>query len=204
MSPLSINKSYSQHQLLIQSFLISPFLSPFVCFVTSHNWPCIDQMRMLDLQVGSKSISNALWLSVSWHLCACLSISVSQPFLILLWLTFLLSLTKPLQQCWCSQPASTLRGRRCHTGAFVRVNVCAGIHGCVWHSGKIVLAKEQSEHPQSPAFWAVAVSEVFSVSSKKKDGGKQGIVLALGHPAFLLTSALWASGLERGSACGGC
>lgn len=34
-------------------------------------------MRMLDLQVGSKSIRNALWLSVSWNLCLSLQFSLS-------------------------------------------------------------------------------------------------------------------------------
>lgn len=66
------------------SYSFCPSLSPFLClpqFVSaSHSWPCVHQMRMLDLQVGSKTIRNALWLSGSWCLCDSLAISLLQLF----------------------------------------------------------------------------------------------------------------------------
>lgn len=78
-------KSWSCHLSLLTivthciSYSFSLSLSPFLCLPqfdsVHHSWPCVHQMRMLDLQVGSKSIRNALLLSGSWHLCVSLAIS---------------------------------------------------------------------------------------------------------------------------------
>ena len=172
LSPLSINNSYSLHQLLIQSFPFFLPLSASVYFSTSHGWPCVNQMRMLDLQVGSKSIRDVLWLSVSWHLCVCLFISL----LLLLScssssrLPFFpsLSLFNNADALHRLQPSEEERVMLGYLCVSVCVCVCAGIHG---HA--CVAVREDSAYKEqsilSPLrFWAVAVIEVFSFSCKKK------------------------------------
>lgn len=144
-------------------------------------------MRMLDLQVGSKSIRNALWLSGSWHLCDSLAISLLQLFLLLLMEMFLVSLTKPaIQQCWCSGPASPLRGGRSHAGAFVRVSVCSGMHVCVAVRDDIPCQRTEwaSSVPCVYVQWLSMRSFLSIVKKKKKGWGEAGNCSCAGTPCL--------------------
>lgn len=139
MSRQACSKSGSCHLCLLtavthcMSYSFTPCPSPLHClskFVSAHltvdlaytRWGgriCKSAAARLGMHCGSVAAG------ISVTLLPFLRYSF---FLLSLMEMFLVSLAKPPWRCWCSGPASSLRGGRSHAGAFVHVSVCSGMH----------------------------------------------------------------------------
>lgn len=102
--------------------------------------------------MGYRTDETAVW-QVGSKSNASLSISFLKSVFLVLMVTFTLSpSSKPLQQCYCSAPASTHRGGRNYAEELVSDRMCGRIHACVSGKKKQPWPKEHSEHPQFSPF----------------------------------------------------